>query len=46
MLARRARPDLLLDEKNLIVLCRRCHFLLHRGHDAEFFAWLGANKAD
>jgi len=44
VLGRRVRPDLLLDENNLVCLCQRHHFLLHHGHEAEFLAWLRGRK--
>lgn len=43
---RRARKDLLLEERNIVVLCARHHFALHHGHEAEFFAWMKARKPD
>lgn len=46
ILARRTHPALTLDEKNLIVLCRRCHWKVHRGHEWEFMVWLKKNRPD
>lgn len=43
---RKARKDLLLEERNIAVLCARHHFALHHGHEAEFFAWLKTHKPD
>lgn len=46
LLWRRVRADLVLDENNLICLCAKHHFLLHRGHETEFMAWLRDNRPD
>lgn len=43
---RRARKGLLLEERNIVVLCARHHFALHHGHEAEFFAWMKERKPD
>lgn len=37
---------MLLEERDLVVLCRRCHFMAHRHHAAEFHAWLASHKPD
>ena len=39
-------PMYMLDEDNLLVLCRRCHFLYHHGHEIVFLKWLEDNKPD
>lgn len=37
-------PDLWLDERDLVVICRKCHFKVHGHQAAEFFVWLADNK--
>lgn len=46
LLAKKAYPGFMFDEGNLLVLCRRCHFLYHKGREWEFVAWLRENKPD
>ena len=46
VLEKKAWPNMLLEERDLVVLCRRCHFMAHRHHSAEFHAWLASHKPD
>lgn len=36
----------MFDEKNLICLCCRHHWLVHHGHEWEMAAWLKENKPE
>lgn len=44
ILEKRVWPSLWLEKKDLVVLCRRCHFKVHRHQAAEFFVWLAKKK--
>lgn len=46
ILWRRTRKDLVLEPNNLICLCAKQHFVLHRGHEVEFLEWLRRNKPE
>lgn len=46
ILWRRTRKDLMLEPNNLICLCAKDHFVLHRGHEVEFLEWLRRNKPE
>lgn len=46
VLEKRLWPRFWLEEKNLITLCRKCHFKVHHHQAAEFFAWLAEAKPE
>lgn len=46
ILPKKQHPGLLLEERNLITLCARHHFILHRGRELEFMAWLERHRPD
>lgn len=46
VLEKRVHLDLWLEEKDLVVLCHRCHFMAHRHRSFEFHAWLAKNKPE
>lgn len=46
ILEKRLWPSLYLDERDLIVLCRKCHWKAHNHQSAEFHVWLALNKPE
>lgn len=44
VLAKRLYPGFTLDERNLVVLCARCHWRYHKGGEAELFRHLREHR--
>lgn len=39
VLHKKQNPSLLLEERDIAVLCAKCHCRLHRGREVEFWLW-------
>ena len=44
ILQKRTHPAFWFETRNLICLCRSCHWKVHKGFEWEFMAWLMANR--
>lgn len=46
LLEKKSHPDLLFEERDLICLCARHHFMTHHGRHYELLAWLERNRPE